>query len=68
MTNLIDHVSAFKDEMMKLGYVEGEVDAFVSNFAEGERIDDISEKNQSEFMEKLDNYLVFARKCKKVIK
>lgn len=56
----------FCTQMQSLGYVEGEVNAFVHDIVDDRDVSSLSDNEWEDIEDQLNGYLVFARKCKKV--
>jgi 2-polyprenyl-3-methyl-5-hydroxy-6-metoxy-1,4-benzoquinol methylase len=67
MESLAEYIAEFRVEMAKLGYADGEINVFVSDATENKRISQISKLECAEIIEHLEDYLVFAKKCRKLV-
>lgn len=67
MESLTECIADFRIAMAKLGYADGEINVFVSDATGNKRIDTISKPECDEIIEYLQNYLVFAKKCKQLV-
>jgi hypothetical protein len=67
MGSLSEYISEFRREMANLGYADGEIGVFISDATDNKLITKISQQERNEIMEYLQNYLSFARKCKRLV-
>ena len=67
MGYLLEYIFSFRSEMSKLGYADGEINVFVSDATEDKQIAKMSQQECDESLEYLENYLSFAKKCKKLV-
>lgn len=56
-----------KSELIKLGYREGEVNAFIHDAANGKKLLDLSMKELEDIVDYLDSYISFAQKSYKLV-
>lgn len=63
---MVKFLTNFRMEMQSLGYVEGEVNAFIHDIVEDRELSKLSDQEWKEITNHLTSYLAFAKKCKKV--
>ena len=59
-------IADFCAQMQSLGYVEGEVNAFVRDIVQDKDLSKLNDSDWEDIADQLNSYLSFARRCKKV--
>lgn len=57
-------IASFRVEMQNVGYVAGEVEAFINDIVEGRKLSNLNQQESKDIIDNLNNYLSFAKKCK----
>lgn len=67
MKPIFEHIQEFREKMVAMGYVEGEVNAFLHDQIEDRKVSDLSEEEAKELIEYMNDYLSFASKSRQLI-
>ena len=60
-------IKLLRGEMVSLGYVEGEVNAFIHDVIGNKTIDSLSNQECRELIDYLNSYISFAKKSKSLV-
>lgn len=67
MKHIQDFIKQFKHQMVTMGYVEGEVNAFLHEQIGDRKISDLDSNEIAELIEYMKSYLAFAAKSKGLV-
>ncbi len=59
-------INTLKAEMQRLGYAEGEVNAFIHDFTGDKKLSELNSKEYEELADYLHSYIRFARKSRNI--
>ncbi|WP_094603688.1 hypothetical protein SPSIL_055410 [Sporomusa silvacetica DSM 10669] len=63
----VEEIYSLKKQMLDLGYVEGEVNAFIHDVTGDQAIEKLNKQEYHELIEYLSSYISFARKSKQLV-
>jgi len=63
----VEKIYSLKKQMLDLGYVEGEVNAFIHDVTGDQPIERLNKQDYQELIEYLSSYISFARKSKQLV-
>ncbi|TWH46861.1 hypothetical protein [Sporomusa sp. KB1] len=67
MGAMIEEIDSLKKQMVGLGYVEGEVNAFIHDAIGDKPISKLSNQEYKDLIDYLNSYLLFAKKSKGLV-